>query len=296
MYMAYTTNPHLPKLRMQAVLLVRKGWSIRAVARYTGYTPGAICKWVKRAPADGRLTIPTQSSRPHHHPSSLAQPIIEAIRIERLKHRRCAEVVHRTLENQGTIVSLSSVKRTLKREGLIRTRSPWKVWHQSSPRPEATNPGDLEQMDTIHIQPSDGKRFYIYTLIDLSSRWVHAKVVERINAVQSVRFFREAQQRAPFSFRVVQTDHGPEFSTHLTRRLMTMATVHRHSRVRQANDNGHVERFNRTVQEECFTKLPPVLSLYRKALKPYLPYYNGERLHLGLNLTTPLTKCFQAID
>lgn len=62
--------------------------------------------------------------------------------------------------------------------------------------------------------------------------------------------------------------------------------THRHSRVRQANDNAHVERFNRTVQEECFYHLPQELALYR-ALQRYLPYYNTERLHLGLNLKTP---------
>ena len=296
MYMAYTTNPHLPKVRMQAVLLVRRGWGIRAVARYTGYTPGVICKWVKRAPADGRLTIPTQSSRPHHHPRTLSRELVEAVRAERLKRGRCAEVIHRTLLNHGIQVSLSSVKRTLRREGLIRSRSPWKHLHRSCPRPTAANPGDLVQIDTIHIVPSGGERFYVYTLIDLSSRWAYAKVVSRINAPASVRFIDEARKKAPFSFRMIQTDHGSEFSAHCTRRLQHFGMIHRHSRVRQANDNGHVERLNRTIQDECFAEVPPVLTAYRKALEPYLPYYNGERLHLGLNLLTPLTKCFQAID
>jgi len=28
--------------------------------------------------------------------------------------------------------------------------------------------------------------------------------------------------------------------------------------------------------------------VYQKAIKEYLPYYNGQRLHLGINLQTPL--------
>ena len=38
-----------------------------------------------------------------------------AIVAERLKHTRCAEVVHDSLREQGITVSLSSVKRTLMR-------------------------------------------------------------------------------------------------------------------------------------------------------------------------------------
>ena len=33
MYMAYTQNPHLPRVRMEAVRLVRFGWSTRKVAQ-----------------------------------------------------------------------------------------------------------------------------------------------------------------------------------------------------------------------------------------------------------------------
>jgi len=37
MYMAYTTNPNLPRVRMDAVRLVRSGWSTRKVARHLGF-------------------------------------------------------------------------------------------------------------------------------------------------------------------------------------------------------------------------------------------------------------------
>ncbi|MEK9138119.1 MAG: integrase core domain-containing protein [Bacteroidota bacterium] len=153
-------------------------------------------------------------------------------------------------------------------------------------------PGDLVELDTIHVLPRGGERFYVYTLIDVVSRWAYAKTVTKINTHQSLRFLREAQGRAPFSFSTLQSDHGSEFSTNSSERSHL---VHRHSRVRQPNDNGHLERFNRTVQEECLHRVPRTPWHYRRALQNYLPYYNTERLHLGLNLKTP-SRWFQGID
>ncbi|MBU2540014.1 hypothetical protein KJ786_02540 [Patescibacteria group bacterium] len=67
--MAYSKNPNLPRVRMKAVSLVRKGWSIIRAARYFGFSHGALINWLKKAPRDGRLTIPTEDSSAKHHPS-----------------------------------------------------------------------------------------------------------------------------------------------------------------------------------------------------------------------------------
>jgi len=218
----------------------------------------------------------------------LSKKVISEIVEERIKHGRCAEVIHRQLELNGTMVSLSSVKRTLKRTHLIRQRSPWKKWHYSLPRPIAENQGDLMQLDTVHFQTSSGKRFYVYTIIDLYSRWAYAKVVKRISAGISAQFLAEARLNAGFEFKMVQTDHGPEFSQYFTLATNRAEISHRHSRVRKANDNAHVERFNRTIQEECFGVEKPIsFERYSGLIKSYLKYYNNQRLHLGLGLKTP---------
>jgi transposase InsO family protein len=218
----------------------------------------------------------------------LSREIINEIVKERIKHRKCAEVVHGQLKINGINVSLSSVKRTLKRTGLIRERSPWKKWHYSLPRPLAENKGDLLQLDTVHFLTSSGKRFYVYTIIDLYSRWAYAKVVKKISAGVSAKFLLEAKQNVGFDFKMVQTDHGPEFSKWFTLTVNRLGVAHRHSRVRKSNDNAHVERFNRTIQEECFgTESPVSFERYLSLIKNYLDYYNNHRLHLGLGLKTP---------
>ena len=285
--MAYTTNPNLPKVRQQAADLVRRGWSTRKVARHLGYSQSAVVVWMKKAQTYGYHPIPTESSRPKTSPRALPRAVVNEIIKERVGRRRCAEHVHIALKNRNVSVSLSSVKRTLDRCHLLKKRSPWKRPHDPTLRPEVTSTGALLQADTVHIIAPDGSRIYVYTLIDLYSRWAYAEVVERIGAQVSVDFIKRARKKACFNFEMMQTDHGPEFSTWFTHSIWRMGTKHRHSRVRQSNDNAHVERFNRTLQEECLDRTAHTIPAFKKALKEYIPYYNNERTHMGINYQTP---------
>lgn len=285
--MAYTTNPNLPKVRQQAADLVRRGWSTRKVARHLGYSQSAVVVWTKKAQRYGYHPIPTRSSRPKTSPNALPRDVVSEIIKERVGRRRCAEHVHVALKNRGVRVSLSSVKRTLDRCHLIKKRSPWKRPHDATLRPEITHTGALLQCDTIHIIAPDGSRIYVYTLIDLFSRWAYAEVVSKIGAQPSVDFIKCAKRKASFSFEMMQTDHGSEFSTWFTHSMWRLGIKHRHSRVRQSNDNAHVERFNRTLQEECLDRTTHTPTHFRRALRKYLTYYNNERTHMGINYQTP---------
>jgi len=245
-------NPELPKVRREAVRLVQQeGWSTRKVARHFGYTHSAIVKWCAKDPTGGFRRIETLSSKPKTSPRALAGDIVSAIIKKRIGRRRCGQVVHRELLNDGIMVSLCFVQRTLKRCHLLKERSPWKRPHDATERPVAAHAGALLQCDTVHFVLPDGSRLYVYTLIDLFSRWAYAEVSSRLRAYTSAHFLVRAQRHASFPFEMIQTDHGPEFSTRFTHYLVRMKVVHRHSRVRTLNDNAHIERFNRTLQDEC---------------------------------------------
>lgn len=289
--MSYTNNPNLPQARYEAVKLIQQGWSLRRAARHTGFAHNTILNWLKKKPEYGpwgRMVIPTLSSKPNHHPKELSQDTVKKIVEIRQKRHRCSEVVHQELLRQGVVVSLSSVKRTLNRQGLIRKRSPWKRWHFEQPRPVATSPGGLMELDTIHIGPADSRRLYVYTMIDVLSRQAFAKVSRRINTHRSLMFVKESAKQSSFKFEMIQSDHGQEFSSWFTENVGKQGIAHRHSRVRKPSDNGHVERFNRTLQEECLNHLPRTFHSYEKGIKKYLRYYNADRLHIGLNYLTPL--------
>lgn len=294
--MAYTSNPHLPKVRRDAADLVRRGWGVRQVARYVGVSPGTITKWVKKAKIYGHVSIPTLSSKPKHHPHQLSDELIWKIFHKRIAIKRSAEVVQKELMNEGVAVSLSSVKRTLDRLGLLKKRSPWKRYRAPMDRPNATVQGDLVQVDTIHIPTAQG-RIYVFTILDVFSRWAYARAYRRATARTAMNFVALAQAEASFPFKVIQSDNGSEFGGWFTDHINS---IHRHSRVRRPNDNAHLERFNRTIQEECLDALPKTVKDLNAAIPKYIKYYNEKRLHFGLKLHTPLqaltSKCFQAID
>ena len=69
--MAYTLNPNIPKVREQAVEMVRRGASVREVARHFGFSHSAVVKWCEKAKKRGYGAIPTASSRPKTSPKAL---------------------------------------------------------------------------------------------------------------------------------------------------------------------------------------------------------------------------------
>ena len=75
--MPYTTNPHLPRLRLEAAKLgLRGNWSTRQVARHAGFHQSTIVRWVEKAKHTNRNIIPTESSRPNHHPQEPGDEIV----------------------------------------------------------------------------------------------------------------------------------------------------------------------------------------------------------------------------
>lgn len=275
----------MPRIRKEAAqLLVRKKWSTRKVARHFGFNQSTIVRWFKKSKTYGYNLIPTLSSKPKHHPKQLSDELVWKIFQQRIKNKRCAEVVHQELLNQGIKVSLSSVKRTLDRHGLLKKRSPWKRFHPHVDRPYPLKAGDLVQIDTIHLMINEKQRIYVFVLIDVYSRWVYAKCYAKMNSHICLNFVREAQKIASFKFEMLQSDHGPEFGKHFVDRIKK---DHRFTRIGKPNDNAHIERFNRTLQEECIDKVKTNPRSINCALKKYLQYYNYERLHMGLNLKTP---------
>lgn len=289
MEMPYTQNPRMGKVRRDAVNLVKyRSWSMRKVALRFGVEPSTVSRWCKLPFATGWHELPTRSSCPKTSPNALKKEVVEAIIQKRIGRRRCGQHIYHELKREGIAVSLPSIQRTLNRLGLLKKRSPWKRPPDATPRPEVMHSGALLEADTVHIMLPDGSRLYVYTIIDLFSRWAYAEVVERIAAEASVRFVRRAQKVSAFRFEMIQTDHGSEFSIWFTHALWTKDMQHRHSRVRQANDNAHIERFNRTIQEECLDRTAHTVTDFKRALKAYLPYYNNERLHMGINYQTPL--------
>ena len=274
----------MPRIRREAARLIHRGWSARRVGRYFGYHHTAVMRWYRIAKKYGDHFILTKSSRPHSHPRRISPEIEEKIIDVRKKHGRYGKAIWKELENSGIKVSLASVNRTLDRYGYLKKKSPWKRFHPHLERPEVAKRGDLIEIDTIHRMVDGKRRIYVFTLIDLYSRDAYAKAYQKMNAATSLRFVKEAESLLGFHFNLIQSDRGPEFGKWFVTQIQKS---HRYSRIGRPNDNAHIERFNRTLQEECLDKVLNDVRKINCVLKKYLQYYKYERLHAGINFLTP---------
>jgi len=283
----------MPRIRRDAALFAKEH-GVRAASRHFGFSLGAISNWMQALQKNGLHPIETKSSRPKHHPKEISRALADQIAVKRLELNRSAEVIQVALGEEGVQVSLSSVKRTLARRKLLNKRSPWKRRHLSASRPVAAHPGALVQVDTIHLPGPEGL-VYVFTAIDVYSRFAFAWATIKANTRTALVFLRKLKAAAPFQITMLQSDNGPEFSTYFSEQAKI---AHRHSRVRKPNDNAHLERFNRTLQDELVRSLPVDARAINKALPRYLSFYNNKRHHFGLALKTPLfmLKRSQAID
>jgi transposase InsO family protein len=314
--MAYSTNPNLPKARALAMqLVVRAGLPVQTVANRCGVHRSTIWRWKQkwdrlnvhvqlenenrpgRTPGSqfrqAALTwrIPTESSRPHTSPHAIPSHIVDQVLDARRTLKRCAEVVwHHLVYREGIQISLSSVRRILKRAGVAVGRKK-RVRPDNPRRPHVTRPGELVETDTIHhVDPATGRRLYYYTVIDLFTRMTHVTLAPKLGPGLAARAVLEAQEAWGFPISMVQTDNGPEYSRYFEQLMRTHGITTRHTRLHRPNDNAHIERFNRTIQMECighyWNRSVPLQS-QRATLTAYLDYYNTKRVHLGIQLQVP---------
>jgi transposase len=314
--MAYSTNPNLPRARALGMrLLINEGLPVQLVANKCGVHRSTIYRWkhkwlklneyaqlenfnrpTREAGKQFRQTslswlIPTLSSRPKHSPSAVPKNIIELVISLRQLLKRCAEVVWFHLVNDnGVNISLSSVRRILRRHHYIKGRK--KRVRPSNPiRPLVTRPGELVQTDTIHYVCSYTKhRKYVYTVIDLYTRMTYAEIHSHIRPGIAAKVVTKASEQFGFNFLMVQADNGPEYSRYFEDTLARRGITTRHSRLHRPNDNAHIERYNRTIQEECLGRrldfAVPNQQIQAK-LNNYLEFYNTKRVHLSLQHRTP---------
>lgn len=248
-----------------------------------------IWRWVKRYRNSGKRPntfLWTLPSIPKHHPNETSPEIVKEIIDLRSKIGRCAPVIQGYLKRRGINIGISTVGKILRKHKLTRRRKQLKDY-KPFPRPVSDSLGSFVEMDTIHIVRSDYRRVYVYTLIDVFSRLAYAEYRRNLSNKASFEVVLNAQKYFGFKFKVVQTDNGAEFSPTFGYKLNHLGIKLRHSRIRKPNDNAHIERYNRTIQDEGLKgNLNDENNLIYK-IKKFNEYYNYKRLHLSLNCLTP---------
>jgi putative transposase len=151
-------------------------------------------------------------------------------------------------------------------------------------------PGDLVEIDTVHIFTT-GIRRYLFTAIDVHTRFAFAYTYNSNSSANGDDFLGKLLNVAPFKVRRIQTDNGSEFVKYFDERCEKVGLPHFFNYPKHPQANGHLERFNRTIQEQCVSLNLDYLDdreEFNRKLMEYLIWYNTERPHRGIGKIPPL--------
>lgn len=155
---------------------------------------------------------------------------------------------------------------------------------------ESATPGDLVEIDTV-IRFVGTVKKYVITAVDVSSRYTFAWNYRRLDSANAKDFFQKIEMAFPFPIRHVQTDNGSEFCKYFTNYLKEQNTIHFWNYKGQPYKNGHIEKYNRTIQEEFIDQHEIFLddpNIFNKKMMDYLLWYNTKRPHWSLKLKSPV--------
>lgn len=148
--------------------------------------------------------------------------------------------------------------------------------------------GFLVCIDTVVLN-QENQRFYMLTALDAHSRWGFARVYKSHGSKVAAEFLHLLQENMRGTMQNIQTDNGSEFHRHFLKAVAKLKLGHFWSRVRTPKDNSQLERFNRTIREECLIDWPHCTDIVflNGALIQWLDVYNNERPHTALQYRTP---------
>jgi transposase InsO family protein len=187
----------------------------------------------------------------------------------------------------------STIGRLIKDSGGLRI-FPQKVTHFGKIKPlkrkkvlhkpkdfKAEYPGHLVALDSIE-KFVYGIRRYVITFEDVYTRFGFAWATASHASKAAKEFFAYCQKAFPFPFAFVLTDNGSEFKKHFNEELNRLHLIHYHTYPKTPKMNAHIERFNRTIQDEFIDyHLGDLIEPddFNREVIDYLLWYNTERPH-----------------
>ncbi|HEY8806457.1 MAG TPA: IS481 family transposase [Candidatus Limnocylindria bacterium] len=287
---------------MRAFLVVESDRiGVSRTARQLGVSRRTIYRWRHRAP-----DFADRPCRPHRSPQRSTDAIESAVLAIRLEQRWGPDRI-------GPVLGLpvSTVHRILRRHGAHRLSHLFPKPPRSFGRFPALAPGELIALDIKSLGRLDrggGKREYVHSsqagplalvgwrhlhvAIDLASRFVHVELRDSVGNADTLPFLEHALaafDAKGIRVRRVLTDNGAGYKRTFHEHAALLGIRHTRTKPYHPWTNGRVERFNRTIQNECLYSQTLHTEAERDlAVALFVAYYNRQRPHIALGGLAPL--------
>jgi transposase InsO family protein len=279
-------------LRAKLMAQHEEGVPLSVLSERHGIARPVLSRWWARYQREDLAGLQPRSRRPQRSPRQHPSVVRDAI----AGARDFGWGVQRIAEELG--IGHGTVQRELERTGRNR-------WPRAPRRPvrryEKSRPGELLHVDLKYLPALGQRPEFEYAAIDDFSREGLATIAGERSTVAATRFLEYVLAQLPYRVEAVMTDNDMMFtmryayySTRLTRfeqALKSAGIEHRLIRPRSPESNGKVERFIKTIDDECFRIVRPQSSRARVGvLKLFLEYYNHARPHQSLGGESPVTR------
>ena len=280
----------------------REGMTV-AAARFHR-SRATVYRWLRRYNPRDLTSLAPRSRRPKRvrRATWTAEQERAVLRLREQHPRFGKAKLHYLLAQQGIALSLSMIGRILasaRRRNLLLEPHAVRVRRPRPQRPYATRlptakrqprqPGELIQLDTMHLRPEPGLERRQFTAVDVVSRYGVFGVRSCATATTAKAFLAELRERAPFPIQGIQVDGGSEFMAEFELACPAAGIALYVLPPRSPKLNGRVERLNGTARREFWECYDGGLDLptVHAALQAWEVAYHTRRPHQALGYATP---------
>lgn len=272
----------------------RSGWPVRRSLQHLGVSPASYYRWRQEEQRAKRLVA--EPARPVQAYEATAEEKC-AVRAYALRHPgiRHRELAWRMVDEEVAYLSPSTVYRILKGENLV---CPWRR-RQKRTREEdekAQRADEIWASDLMYVEIG-GRMYYLLNFLDEYSRLIvhHALVPSMdgmtvsVEAQAAIEQLLREQEIPSGGMPRLRSDNG---SCYISREFRGVLDEHGlgHQRIKPhcPEENGIMERSNRTLREALDGEELTDLLQAQDVIARIIAWYNTERLHSALGYLRPI--------
>jgi transposase InsO family protein len=284
---------HDPVVRARLMTLHEQGTPLSELSREYGIARPVLSRWWARYQAADLAGLQPTSRRPHRSPEQTPAGQVQAVLRLRARGLSAARIALATGLGHGT------VQRALERAGQNRLPRPPKT---KPKRYEKQRPGELVHIDIKFLPALRNARYdYEFAAVDDFSREAVVWIGLDQSSTSATTFLEQVVATLPYRIEAILTDNAFAFTmryahhadrlTRFEQACAALSIRHYLLRPHAPQSNGKVERFFRTIDDECLNRRPLFTFRARsRAVDDFVWFYNHERPHLSLGGMTPVDR------